>query len=132
MACQVARTVFEFFQQAFDILQCFVNVLGRHLVLVEVLVETAGYLEISIDVAVAGLGSQMARDLVQVTMPTVLPAARFGNGLHHLGHGSPTLLGCLLQIALGQFGPALGHHGPAAGSVVRSGGHAARPCSFSC
>ena len=54
-------------------------------------------------------------------MPAVFPAALFGDGLEDLGGGAPSLLGCLREIAGGQFLLGLGQE-PLAGLLIRLGG----------
>ena len=61
-----------------------------------------------------------------VSVPAVFPAALFGDGLEDLGGGAPSLLGCLLQVAGGQFLLGLGQE-PLAGLLIRLGGHGQSP-----
>ena len=49
--------VFQLLQQSFDVFERFRDVVGRHLVLIEVFVERAGGVEQSVDVPVADLGA---------------------------------------------------------------------------
>ena len=59
----------QFFDQPFHVRQILFYICGCHLVLVEVLVQCAGYREQAANVTVACLGSKPAGDLVEVPVP---------------------------------------------------------------
>ena len=59
------------------------DILGSHVVLVEVLVQNGCYSEQAVDVSVVGFGSQAAGDLVEVGVVGVVSAALFGCCLQH-------------------------------------------------
>ena len=73
------------------------------MVLVEVLVERAGGIEETADVAVAGFRAEPGGCNQVVSVPAVFPAAVFGDGLDDLDSGVPAFLGCLWEIAVSQF-----------------------------
>ena len=55
------------------------------------------------DIAVACFGPEPAGDPEVVPVAIVLPAALFGDGLEDLGGSALALLGCLREIAVGEF-----------------------------
>ena len=61
--------------------------------------QDAGRVEKALYLAVADFGT----DSAGLSVAVALPASLFGDGLEHLGGGSPTLFGRLCQVAVCQF-----------------------------
>ena len=94
---------YEPVHQGRHVVEAFRDCRGVQVVLAEVLMEVAGDSEQAADVGVAGFRAEpVGRDEV-VAMAAVLPAALFGDGLQDFDSGVPPFLGCLRQIAGGEF-----------------------------
>lgn len=94
---------------------------------VEVLVQGAGGVEETTDVAVTGFREQPAGYSVVVPVSAVPLAALFSDGLQHLGGGASFFLGCLRQVAVGEFRSGLFQEA-VAGLSILLGGHLGSSC----
>ena len=84
--------------------------------------QQVGYAKQAADVAVAGLGPEPADDPVVVSVAVVFPPAPFCDCFEDLGSSAPALLGCLREIAVGEFLSGLRQE-MLAGLLILLGGH---------
>ena len=109
-------------QQGFHVVEAFGHPVGVHVVLVEVLVERAGGVEKPAYLAVAGFRADSVGGSVVIAVAVVLPAPVFGDGLEHMSGGALPFLGCLREVAGGDFRSGLLQK-ILAGLSVLLGGH---------
>ena len=119
---RLAQQWHEFVHQGFYVVEPFCDFESLHRVLVEVLVQGTGCVEQAAYVSVSGLSPEPADGDEVVSVPAVFPAALFGDGLEDLGGGAPALLGCLREIAGGEFLSGLRQE-MLAGLLILLGGH---------